>query len=43
MVVKDEKLLESWKDFATDLPYSNYKAMMDKQHLDKAKSMPVRF
>ncbi len=33
----------NWKDFATDISYENYKAMTDKQHLSKAKSMPIKF
>lgn len=51
--ITDVELLESWKeffnkgknwkDFAQDISYDEYKAMTDKQHLSKAKSMPVRF
>lgn len=33
----------NWKDFAADISYSDYKAMTDKQHLSKAKSMPIKF
>ena len=33
----------NWKDFATDISYDDYKAMTDKQHLSKAKSMPIKF
>lgn len=33
----------NWKDFATDLSYDDYRAMTDKQHLSKAKSMPINF
>ena len=33
----------NWKDFATDISYTDYKAMTDKQHLNKAKNMPVKF
>ena len=33
----------NWKDFAVGLSYAEYKAMTDKQHLSKAKSMPIRF
>lgn len=33
----------NWKDLATDLSYADYKAMTDKQHLSKAKSMPIKF
>ena len=53
LAVTDEELLESWKeffnagtnwkDFAENLSYSDYKAMTDKQHLSKARSMPVRY
>ena len=30
-------------DFAAGISYADYKAMTDKQHLSKAKSMPVKF
>ena len=53
LAVTDEELLVSWrkffdyginwKDFATDITYEDYKAMTDKQHLSKAKNMPVKF
>lgn len=53
LAVTDEELLVSWrkffdygtnwKDFATDITYDDYKAMTDKQHLSKAKNMPVKF
>lgn len=33
----------NWKDFAADVSYADYKAMTDKQHLSKAKSMPIKF
>ncbi len=33
----------NWKDFATDISYADFKAMTDKQHLSKAKSMPIKF
>lgn len=33
----------NWKDFAADISYADYKAMTDKQHLSKAKSMPIKF
>ena len=33
----------NWKDFAVDISYAEYKAMTDKQHLSKAKSMPIKF
>lgn len=51
--VTDEEVLESWKrffdtgtnwkDFAADITYEDYKNMTDRQHLGKAKSMPIRF
>ncbi len=53
LAVTDEKVLEAWKkffdngtnwkDFAEDISYADYKAMTDKQHLSKAKSMPIKF
>ena len=33
----------NWKDFSSDISYADYKAMTDKQHLSKAKSMPIKF
>lgn len=33
----------NWKDFAADISYADYKAMTDKQHLSKAKNMPIKF
>jgi len=33
----------NWKDFAADISYSDYKNMTDKEHLSKAKSMPIKF
>ncbi len=33
----------NWKDFEPDISYDSYKCMTDKQHLSKAKSMPIRF
>ena len=33
----------NWKDFAVDITYAEYKTMTDKQHLSKAKSMPIKF
>lgn len=33
----------NWKDFASDISYAEYKAMTDRQHLSKAKSMPIKF
>ena len=51
--VTDKEVLESWKkffdnginwkDFATDITYEEYRCMTDKQHLSKAKSMPIKF
>ena len=53
LAVKDEEVLvawkeffhngTNWKDFSADISYSEYKAMTDKQHLSKAKSMPIKF
>ena len=53
LAVKDEDVLAAWKtffdngtnwkDFAADISYTDYKAMTDKQHLSKAKSMPIKF
>ena len=53
LAVKDEDVLAAWKtffdngtnwkDFAVDTSYTDYKAMTDKQHLSKAKSMPIKF
>ena len=53
MAVTDDEVLESWeaffntgtnwKDLATDISYSDYQKMTDKQHLSKAKSMPIKF
>lgn len=33
----------NWKDFAAGITYADYKAMTDRKHLSKAKSMPIRF
>ncbi len=51
--VKDEDVLvawkkffdngTNWKDFSTDITYADYKAMTNKQHLSKIKSMPIKF
>ncbi|MDE6055151.1 MAG: NgoFVII family restriction endonuclease, partial [Lachnospiraceae bacterium] len=51
--VTDEEVLRSWKeffdtgtnwkDFASDISYEEYKNMTDKQHLNKAKTMPIRY
>ncbi len=52
-VVTEEEVLESWKnffdkgtnwkDFAPGITYSDYRKMSDRQHLSKAKNMPIRF
>ena len=51
--VTDEEVLKSWKeffdtgvnwrDFASDISYEAYQSMTDKQHLNKAKAMPIKF
>lgn len=51
--VTDEEMLESWKeffdtgtnwkDFASGISYEEYKNMSDRKHLNKAKTMPVKF
>ena len=51
--VKEEEVLETWKkffdegtnwkDFAPDLSYEEYKAIPDKKHLQKAKTMPIKY
>lgn len=51
--VTDGEVLESWreffdrgtnwKDFAAGISYEAYKDMTDKQHLYKAKTMPIKF
>ena len=33
----------NWRDFSTDISYEQYQNMTDKQHLSKAKTMPIRF
>lgn len=53
MEVTEEEVLESWKqffnsgknwkDFASDITYEEYRKMTDRQHLSKARSMPIRF
>lgn len=53
LAVTDDEVLESWKEFfntgtnwkdlVTDMSYSEYKKMTDRQHLSKAKSMPIKF
>ena len=52
-VVTEEEVLESWKnffdkdrnwkDFSSDITYEEYKNMTDKQHINKAKTMPIKF
>ena len=53
MAVTDQEVLDTWKkffdngtnwkDFAPGISYEEYKAMTDRQHLSKAKSMPIRY
>ena len=53
LVVTDDEVLKSWKEFfntgknwkdlVTDMSYSDYKKMADRQHLSKAKSMPIKY
>ncbi|MDE7259304.1 MAG: DEAD/DEAH box helicase, partial [Lachnospiraceae bacterium] len=53
LAVTDDEVLESWKEFfntgtnwkdlVTDMSYSEYKKITDRQHLSKAKSMPIKF
>lgn len=53
LAVTDDEMLDAWKkffdngtnwkDFAADILYTDYKAMTDRQHLSKAKSMPIKF
>lgn len=53
LAVKDDELLivwkkffgngTNWKDLAPDGTYESYKSMTDKQHLSKAKNMPIKF
>lgn len=53
LAVKEEEVLAAWKkffdngtnwkDFSADISYADYKAITNKQHLSKAKSMPVKF
>lgn len=33
----------NWKDFSADISYEEYQNMTDRQHLNKAKTMPIRF
>ncbi len=51
--VTDEDVLKSWKeffdtgtnwkDFSAGISYEKYQSMTDQQHLNKAKTMPIRF
>lgn len=53
LAVTDEDMLHSWKEFfntgtnwkdlVTDMSYRDYKKITDRQHMSKAKSMPVKF
>ena len=53
LAVTDDEVLDAWKkffgngtnwkDLADDITFADYKAMTDKQHLSKAKSMPIKF
>ena len=53
LAVKDEDVLvawkkfldngTNWKDFANNISYADYQAMNAQQHLNKAKSMPIKF
>lgn len=53
LAVTDDEMLDAWKkffdngtnwkDFAADISYTDYKAMTDRQHLSKAKRMPIKF
>lgn len=53
LAIKDDEVLaawkdffntgKNWKDFAADITYDEYKSITDKQHLRKAKSMPIKY
>ena len=53
LAVTEEEVLESWKsffdkdrnwkDFSSYITYEEYKNMTDKQHVNKAKTMPIKF
>lgn len=53
LAVTDEEVLQrwkaffdmgtNWKNFASDMSYEDYRNMTDRQHLNKAKTMPIRF
>ena len=34
---------KNWRDFSDTITYEEYRHMTDKQHLSKAKTMPIRF
>lgn len=34
---------KNWRDFSDDITYEQYNSMTDKQHLAKAKTMPIKF
>ena len=34
---------KNWQDFSDNITYKDYKSMTDKQHLAKAKTMPIKF
>ncbi len=34
---------KNWRDFSEHITYEEYKRMSDKQHLAKAKTMPIKF
>lgn len=53
LAVTEDEVLESWKEFfnigtnwkdlMTNVSYAEYQRITDKQHLSKAKSMPIKF
>ncbi len=42
-VGKDFDRGTNWKDFPQVTSYEEYRKITDKQHLSKAKSMPIKF
>lgn len=34
---------KNWRDFSENITYKEYKSITDKQHLSKAKTMPIKF
>lgn len=34
---------KNWRDFSDNITYKEYKSITDKQHLSKAKAMPIKF